>query len=61
VQNNKSDIGEQRPAHRGELRQAIQAVGSELQDRVAAGFRRLKERVAGHQADRASSTETVTP
>ena len=61
VQNNGSDIGEQRPAHRGELRQAVQAVGSDLRDRVAAGFRRLKERVTGGQDDRASSTETVTP
>jgi pimeloyl-ACP methyl ester carboxylesterase len=61
VQNNGSDISEQRPAHRGELRQAVQAVGSDLRDRVAAGFRRLKERVTGGQDDRASSTETVTP
>jgi pimeloyl-ACP methyl ester carboxylesterase len=60
VQNNGSDTGEQRPAHRGELRQTITAVGSDLRDRVAAGFNRLKERIAGGRADRASS-ETVTP
>jgi pimeloyl-ACP methyl ester carboxylesterase len=56
-----SDVGEQRRAHRGELRQAIQAAGADLRDRVETGFRRLKERIAGSQADRDSSTEAVTP
>ena len=56
-----AEAGQQRPAHRSELRQAIRAVGSDLRDRVEAGFRQLKERIAERQAERASSTETVKP
>jgi len=56
-----AEAGRQRPAHRSELRQAIQAVGSDLRDRVEAGFRQLKERISERRTERTAGAEAVRP
>ena len=41
-----TDLGRQRHEHRSELRQAVQAAGRDIRDRVEAGLGRLKKTIA---------------
>ena len=52
-----TDVGQERREHRSEVRQAIRKNLRDLGDRVEAGFRQLKEKIAERRAERAKPAE----